>query len=514
MAILNLPEPPISRSVIKQPDLQAAEGFSDFILSIGPVGDSFHPWGTAPRERDRQLRYFWTTEPKLAGAVWIAVSKYASFRWSIDGEAERVVNAYKRLMAAVQNGEGWHGLMTRVLIDYFTQDNGAFIEIIRTDDSPTAPVLSLNHLDSNRCVRTGRFDVPVIYYDSDEKPHRLNWYQVASLTEMPSPIEKYKGMQYCALTRILDEARLRRDELVYRREKASGQYNRKLFIVSGASMKSIDAAIAQQKLTARADGYQRFVQPIAVGSVDPSAKASVAEIDFSELVDSDEDKTMRWYITTLAMIFGMEYQDFAPLSGGSFGTSTQSEVLNSKARGKGPRAFMDAVEHIFNFQGVLPTNIRFQFGEQDLNEDVDLTKLRLLRAEERAMRVKSGEIDLDTARELAVQAGDLDKKYLEKLKGYVPAAPTPTLADSGSGKNPQRASGTGIDRDMQETQPGSQRTKEVAPVQSDFDPVQVNLALVPKARPTRTVQKSVVRDENGRILSVIEKEIEDDGTRS
>src|SRR5262245_61653006 len=132
------------------------------------------------------------TEPILASALYSTALRYAGFQWSLNGP-ERMVNMWTRILHSSQQGRGWLALMMPFVQDYLGQDNGAFMEVVRTDDSPTAPVLQLNHLDSNRCVRTGHDEFPVIYYDRDGNPHRLAWYQVLTLCEMASPIEIQNG---------------------------------------------------------------------------------------------------------------------------------------------------------------------------------------------------------------------------------------------------------------------------------------------------------------------------------
>jgi hypothetical protein len=174
---------------------------------------------------------------------------------------------------------------------------------------------------------------------------------------------------------------------------------------------------------------------VVVGSIDPQARASVATINLAQLPDGyDEEKALRDYITTMAMAFGGDYQDLAPLPSGQ-GGSAQADVLAVKARSKGPKLFMSMLSTILNYR-VLPAGLTLTFGEQDASADLDRIKLSVMRAEERAMRIKSGEISPEVARMLAVEAGDLDERFLAELTGYVPAETQAVLA---------RASGVGGD---------------------------------------------------------------------
>lgn len=392
----------------------------DYLIFVAGVADEIAPWGTAPKLRDQQLRKFVTTEPILASALYSVCSRYAGFEWTLDGP-ERMINMYSRILHSSQHGQGWLALMMPFVQDYLGQDNGGFMEVVRTEDSPTAPVIQLNHLDSNRCARTGNDEFPVIYYDREGDPHRLAWYQVLSLCEMPSAIERQHGRQLCAVSRVLEAARAVRDINRYKRERATGQDTKQIHVVSGVSTNKIDQAIGEARQESQAQGFVRYTRAVVVGSLSPDARAQVATIDLAKLPDGyDEEKAQRDYITVVAMAFGNDYTDFAPLPSGALGSGAQTETLALKTRGKGPNFFMRSLEFLFNFHGILPQGLEFAFGEPDSAQDLDNAKLRAMRAEERAMRIKSGEISPEVARLLAVDAGDLDEKYLSLLKNFEP----------------------------------------------------------------------------------------------
>jgi hypothetical protein len=445
-----MPDNPVQAyngSVVRAPPsgVMGADRLSDYIMYVANAADRMPPWGTAPRERDRLLREFWTTEPILAGAIFSTVSRYTGFEWDLNGP-DRMVNMYTRILHSSQHGYGWQALMMPFVTDYLSQDNGGFMEIIRTADAPTAPVVQLNHLDSNQCTRTGIPETPVVYYDRQGDAHLLKWYQVLMLTEMVSPIERQHGRQVCAVSRVLKAAQLMRDIQQYKRERANGQDSKQIHVVTGVSTQRIDDAINEARQTSAAEGYARFTRAVIVGSINPEAQARVATIDLAKLPEGyDEEKAQKDYITVIAMCFGADYQDYAPLPTGTMGSGAQSEVLAVKARGKGPTLFMRGVEFLMNYHGIMPANVTFTYGNQDAAQDLDNAKLRTLRAEERAMRIKSGEITPDTARELAVAAGDLTQEQADAMKGYVAPVPAPAgqgTRDGGRPKTDMQEGGT------------------------------------------------------------------------
>lgn len=415
---INLPTP--SSHVIEPPPTGSMPGVNmgigNLVISVASAADTIAPWGSAARERDNQLRAFWPTEPIFSSALFTTVSQYASFQWALRGP-HRTVRIAQDMLSTVQFGKGWEALMEPFLIDYFTQDNGAFLEIVRTDDDPKAPVVSLNHLDSSKCERTGRYEAPVVYTDTQGRRHTLKWHNVLAVSEFPSPIEEAYGVGYCALTRVLRSAQIMRDIGIVNQEKASGRFTRQVHLVGGIQTRIIEDAMSQKQAAADAQGFLRYIQPLIVASLDPTSRITKETIDLASIPEEyDEQKSLNTYITILAMAFGGDYQSYAPLPGGGLGSSAQSKVLNMKSRGKGPGLFMKHIERVFNFQGILPRTVTFKFGEQDVAAQMEQTELRRARAMEREIRVRSGEITTEVARQMAVDFGDLDERYLLMMR--------------------------------------------------------------------------------------------------
>lgn len=414
---------------------------SALIIQVASAADTIVGWGIDPRTRDAQLRAFWPTEYLFSGALFTVVSRYVAFEWSLKGPP-RTVGIAQDVLNSVQFGKGWEALVTPVLIDMFTQDNGAFMEVVRTDDDPRAPVVSLNHLDAHRCIRTGRVNAPVHYIDLNGRTHELKWYNVIELTEMPSPIEEARGMQYCALTRALRAAQILRDICVVRQEKASGRFTRQVHLVGGVQTRVIEDAMTQKQFEADVQGLTRYIQSTIVAALDPTARVTKETIDLASIPDDyDEEKAQRSYMMALAMVFGIDFQDLSPLPGGGLGSGSQSKVLNMKSRGKGPRLFMNKLARLFNFHGLLPPTVTFEFGRHDAADQMEQVELRRTRALEREIRVRSGEITTEVARQLAVDDGDLDERYLimmreENATNEVIATPTEPLLNDASGVKP------------------------------------------------------------------------------
>jgi len=92
---------------------------------------------------------------------------------------------------------------------------------------------------------------------------------------------------------------------------------------------------------------------------------------------------------------------------------------------------MEMIVNSFKWRGVVPRNIEFKYIEQDLAAEADEAKLRKSRAEERAVRIQSGEIDYATARILAEKSGDMEGISIASIKD--PILPPKSIGGSAGG---------------------------------------------------------------------------------
>jgi len=415
---INAPAPPppkkiANRSVQVEPRNfeQGPISGNQFVLWMASIADTFSPWGKDVVLRDEQLRDFWNSESNLAGAVYTCAVTNANYEWELEGP-QRTVDAVHEVLNKA-GGNSWNAFAKKLSVDLYTQDNGAFIEIIRASNSPSAPILGIDNLDSARCYRTGNLEYPVIYQNMDGQRHKMPWYSVITLEEFPSPIKAMLNVQYSAVTRVLRTAQILKDMAIYRGEKAGGRFTEAIHIVGGVAQKTIDDLKTRMEETADNQGLVRYLQPLVVGSLDPQSTPSSSTINLKALPENfDYDEELKWYISSLALGFGRDYQDFAPLPGKGIGSGREGETLHAKSRGKGPAAFMRLLEDAFNFHGVMPRTVTFRFMDQDLGEESENAKIKKTRAEERKVRIDSGEINDVLARQIAVDDGDLKQEYL------------------------------------------------------------------------------------------------------
>lgn len=418
------PKDAFSRTVVKYPkkselsSVVSTTASDVFTLQIASFSETVPKWGVgSPRLRDKALRDFWKSEDLLSGAVYSVCTRNAALEWEIKAPPETKIAVTNMLNNAIAGTHyGWIPFIQAFSQDLYTQDNGAFIEIIRQEDKFDSPVIGIANLDSARCVRTGKPDIPVIYLDKDGRSHKLKWWNVIPTAEFPSPDERTKGIGFCAVSRVLRIADILKNIALFKNEKVSGRFYKQIHFVGGVSRQEINDIMERGQEGADNSGQARYILPEIIASLDPEKPVSTATIDLASLPDNfDLDIELKWYITGLAMGFGVDYQDFAPLPGGNLGTSTQSETLHRKSRAKSPKIFMETIQNIFHYYGVLPRNARFLFRDKDLASDLEEEKLVAERAGARAIRTRSGEITPQVARMIALREGDLTQEEFDKI---------------------------------------------------------------------------------------------------
>lgn len=398
-----------------------------FTYQMASVADTITPWGPYTWVRDRQLREFWPTESNLAGAMANVCMRNAAFDFVIrhsSSKLETAVNDMLKSSLGPPGQIGWTSKETAVSQDFYVNDNGAFEELIRDPGldanskfkAEKAPVIGIAHLDSGQCQRTGDPQVPVIYADRHGVRHKMQWYQVIPFCEMPSPIARMNGVGISAVSRVLRAAQIMKSIHVLTDEMVSGRNVRKINVVGGVSRTDIDDARKRTQEQADNKGQARFIEHVILASLDPEKQVSVATINLAEFpTDFNYDIFMKWYVSTMALAFAVDYQEFAPLPGGNIGSSAQSQVLNSKANNKGPATYMKMKVEAYKTYGVLPRDCTMEYVGRNLAEELDKQTIRTKAMEEYALSLRNGVLDAPSSRDDLVRRGIYDKETIAKV---------------------------------------------------------------------------------------------------
>lgn len=405
----------LDRSVQEPPPTGLPPGAAgQFLIFANAVNSEITPWGAGYKARDRQLREAIPVEPLFVSGLGTVCSRNASFSWKLTGPESETA----RLQDVLQNAEfgaGWAEFILKISMDLYTQDSGAFVEIIREGPKVTDRVVGIAHLDAARCYPTGDPEEPVWYVDRFNQYHKMKWWQIIPLLEVPATNELMPGIQYCAMTRMLMHAEIMRDTEIYTKEKIGGRNPRAITLIRGVKAEDVRTAVTTAQTINDSMGRLRYSNPIMVSSADPNAEVGFETLEVASLPDGfDADLNQKQYITLMSLAFMTDYQEFAPLPGGGLGTSNQSEILNKKSRGKGPGLFMKLISQAMNFR-VLPKSVQFEWDEQDPDEDKQTAEIKQIRADYRKIMLESQQISLNVCWMMMLEEGDLTQEQYDML---------------------------------------------------------------------------------------------------
>jgi AraC-like DNA-binding protein len=362
-------------------------------------------------QRDVILRNTILYEASYWGsAVGIAINKVAAQSFDIEGDVpRRIVDAQNLLVQ--WSGDSYVRGMSKLMLDYLTTDNGAFVEIVRQSSAAGSKIVGLVHLDSLRCQRTGDPETPILFRDLVGGLHELKDYQVMEFTDMPDPGYSWLGVGHCAAERAYDQIYKMAGVTRTVNEKITGSGAHQMAFISGMSNNQMSQVIATAQSEAQAKGllyYQGTIIVAAQGDLPVDTKT----LQLRGLPENfDQKETLDEALLSYANALGLVLTDLQPLSGQGLGTGKQAEVLEDKAQGRTIAAFRKMFTHAMN-EWVMPDKTTFAFMERDLRDEQQRAAVEDTRETTRGKMIASGEVTAQEARQLAVDAGDLPKEFI------------------------------------------------------------------------------------------------------
>lgn len=379
-------------------------------------------WSTA---RDMALRRFWKESDHLAGALYTMIAKMTSIPFRVVpvdpsnlAHMEEAQEREESLRAGAEFGDGWQVFYAKFIEDLLSQDNGAFAEIIGPGD-PAGPLMgapvSIAHLDSWRCQRTGNPEYPVIYRDMDGRQYKLHYTRVLFTSQMPSPIADMFGVGFCAVSRCVNVAQTLIDILVYKQEKlGSRPYRAMLITQGGLDPDDVSKAFQVAEFANSNAGNSRYSKIPVMGS-QTIPDANLAMVELSKLPDGfDEETSLTLGMATIALAFGVDARELFPsLSSGS--TRADALLQHLKQRGKGPGQIIESMEAMINFK-YLPPHLKIRFDFQDDAEDQQAADIRHTRAQTRQSDMVAKVITARTVRQQMMADNEITASQFETME--------------------------------------------------------------------------------------------------
>lgn len=180
-------------------------GIGGLLTYMFRAGELVNPWWSS--QRDIDLRRFVKSSDHLSGAVALLTSKVVNVPvhveprdFSLKTHVKQADEFTRVLMEESEFGQGWQTLGSKILEDWFTTDNGLFMEVIgdgKKDGPIVGPALGLAALDSTKIVRKKNPEYPIAYIDEDGAQYKLHYTRVAYASDQPSNIVEMRGVGFC-----------------------------------------------------------------------------------------------------------------------------------------------------------------------------------------------------------------------------------------------------------------------------------------------------------------------------
>lgn len=378
------------------------------------------------RTRDVWLRKFLTSPGNdlLAGTVSTVIAKVAGTGWYLEGP-ERTANLYRKILLQQSDfGAGWDVLLAKSVSDYLTQDAGGWMERIRLGESGAA--LGVAALDNAQVYITGDAEYPAMYttaFSGDAEPdkrdfQKLHRSQVIHLVDQPSPRERMLGVGFCAMSRALTTARILMDIAKYERERLSDLPPAGLLLLNNMSQQQWGDLQQSYDVREQQRGNTVWRQVMVAFGLDPSVPLSADLVTFSNLPEAFDKQTFTEIaVYSFALAFRIDPREIWPVSAGTLGTATETEVMHLKARAKGAGLILTQIERAFNDGLTLPPSLAFRFDYQDSEEDaaaaaIAMEKAAFIRKLWEPSMVGEGIVSREEARGWLVREGLFDEEDL------------------------------------------------------------------------------------------------------
>lgn len=335
----------------------------------------------------------------------------------------------------------WQEVAFQAAMDWQTQDNGCFIEVIGSGE-PSGPIeptkipgtndylyaLGLRVLDAQKAQRTGDPTYPVVYAHKPtggmEKTYKFHHSRIIYLAQMPTTRRDMLGVGLCGASRCvrsvlrLDDINLLEDELLGARPISQMIFSR---VIGAEDMeKAFDKAdekimVEAGKVDRRRSSRTVFVS--ASGPADMVKAASVESFDLKKLPEGyDPEVYMNLAVNIISMALGFDPRELWPATVRG-ATRADAEVQHWKSMRKTPGIWVGQFTKELGRKWC-PNVTHVTFDQQDDEQDRARAEIRQLRAQtyEVLLGGQSPALDVQTVWQVMLEEGDITEQQFEALR--------------------------------------------------------------------------------------------------
>lgn len=387
-------------------------------------------------DRDIWLRVFWKDfgNDMLAAVLSTSVAKIQAQNWTISGPKRLAKLYHGYIRDDADFGAGYDSMISRGVQDYYTQDNGWFMERLRSGPKDhEGPCLGLAHLDSARMYPSGNADFPYYFNDIDGEYHLMHRAQLIRIVDLPTPVTAlhHHNRGFCALSRALSTAMVLTMLVTMKREKLSDLPPSALAIFNNISRKQFESALSVQGAQEDSKGNAVWRSLMPLFGMDPAHPADLKFLSLREVWEGfDEMTAYNVAAFSFAAAWRMDPREFWPVSSGQLGTGKEVEVQAEKAKAKSTGLLFTQLERAFNHRDTLPEGVTFKFELQDAGDELQEAQIHAIQIQNvKAMQDAGAQLTAAEVRYLfSMEYGILPREMLE-----VPEAPPENQPGMGLG---------------------------------------------------------------------------------
>lgn len=401
------------------------------------------------RQRDAFLRTRLQSNSLISGIVYGEATRIRNMPYVLthEDDNQEELSKWQNLLQLANFGRGFPVFASKIATDYLTQDNGCFFEILGAGEiklvnetfyrrviengiqrevpytttflakgERTGQATGIAYLDAGQCWRTMNPEYPVIYTN----PYTgqlvvLHWTRVSYDSQFPQGYELARDVGLCALSRAYETMRQVKAINTYYYEKVTGQSAE--IIYANQPVSKLDSAVQAAMFQSDNAGFSVFKNTMLLAPKSGGVGAQDLKFDKIGLRDQPDGFSYREQmdiaVNILAQAFGVDVREiWAAAQTGA--TKADAEVQDIKTTGKGRADILSMLENAINWR-VLPPEITFKFDEVDDLSDKRKVEIKQIRVNTRATQIQSGELNLEEAREMAAEDGDIMPEFLERI---------------------------------------------------------------------------------------------------
>lgn len=380
------------------------------------TGDLVPPWWS--RQRDKELHRLIKESNHLSGIAYLATTKLVNIPLefvpkdpTITAHVEQAKMFTEQMQLASEFGMGLRETGKKYIYDYLLADNGGFMEVLG-DGSPIGPIeglpLSVRHLDTFNCTRTGNPEFPVVYRDGRSgKRFKMHFTRVIYMAQQPSGMQRMHGVGFSAASRSFMLGQVLQDQLVYKLEKMGSRPSEG--IVVGRNIETEQLYVAYMMADEMADnlGLKRYQKYVFIGGED----IDVINRDLHNFEMFDEETGTNMAMYALFYTWGLDIRDGWPITG----SKSSDQIANMKARGRLPADYTSDFKMQLDLK-VCPPYMTTRLDFQDDEEDQQRAIIQDIRSRRVQRLAEQGIIDSEAQRRTMLADGELSREEFIRMQ--------------------------------------------------------------------------------------------------